>query len=259
MDNNLKLFEYAGSCVSFQRSDAIMINATEMCRAFGKRPAKWLELQSTIDFIDTISSVRNVDTSDLVVAKFGSPQNGGGTWMHEDVALEFARWLSPEFAIWCNDRVKELLTHGITATSSTIDDILANPDNGIKLLNALKQERKEKAILKEQNKLQQEVIQASTSKVNYYENVLQSNETYTFTQMAKELNFRSCVAFTTKLKEMKIVFRQSRQWLLAARFASLDYTKTRTHTYLDEAGRAKTNTITVWTEKGRLFLHNILK
>lgn len=30
--------------------------------------------------------------------------------MHEDVALEFARWLSPKFAIWCNRRIKELLT-----------------------------------------------------------------------------------------------------------------------------------------------------
>lgn len=31
--------------------------------------------------------------------------NGGqiqGTWMHEDVALEFARWLNPAFAIWCH-------------------------------------------------------------------------------------------------------------------------------------------------------------
>lgn len=34
--------------------------------------------------------------------------------MHEDVALEFARWLSPMFAIWCNDRIKELLTKGHT-------------------------------------------------------------------------------------------------------------------------------------------------
>lgn len=34
--------------------------------------------------------------------------------MHEDVALEFARWLSPAFAIWCNDRIKELLKNGST-------------------------------------------------------------------------------------------------------------------------------------------------
>lgn len=31
--------------------------------------------------------------------------------MHEDVALEFARWLDPIFAIWCNDRIKELIPY----------------------------------------------------------------------------------------------------------------------------------------------------
>lgn len=80
-----------------------MVNATEMAAAFDKRPGKWLELPSTREFIDTLSSIRKSDTS-LVTTVMGSPLSGGGTWMHEDVALEFARWLSPEFAIWCNDR-----------------------------------------------------------------------------------------------------------------------------------------------------------
>ena len=53
----------------------------------------------------------------FVVTKRGGDKHAEqGTWMHEDVALEFARWLSPEFAIWCNDRIKELLTMGMTAT-----------------------------------------------------------------------------------------------------------------------------------------------
>lgn len=39
--------------------------------------------------------------------------------MHEDVALEFARWLSPEFAIWCNDRIKDLFRQGVAVTDST--------------------------------------------------------------------------------------------------------------------------------------------
>ena len=48
-------------------------------------------------------------SADLVtVIKGGNGEQG--TWMHEDVALEFARWLSPKFAIWCNRRIKELLT-----------------------------------------------------------------------------------------------------------------------------------------------------
>lgn len=41
--------------------------------------------------------------------------------MHEDVALEFARWLSPAFAIWCNDRIKELLLTGKASIPSRSD------------------------------------------------------------------------------------------------------------------------------------------
>lgn len=48
--------------------------------------------------------------------------DNGGTWMHEDVALEFARWLAPAFAIWCNDRIKELLT-GNNASTLTIETV----------------------------------------------------------------------------------------------------------------------------------------
>lgn len=41
--------------------------------------------------------------------------------MHEDVALEFARWLSPAFAIWCNDRIKELLLTGTVSTGTATE------------------------------------------------------------------------------------------------------------------------------------------
>jgi hypothetical protein len=35
--------------------------------------------------------------------------------MDEDLTLEFARWLSPEFRIWCNDKIKELLKKGVVS------------------------------------------------------------------------------------------------------------------------------------------------
>lgn len=85
-----------------------MINATEMAKPFGKRPAKWLELPSTKTFLSPLCEVRKSDITNLVVtAKGNSGSFQQGTWMHEDVAMEFARWLSPGFAIWCNDRIKE--------------------------------------------------------------------------------------------------------------------------------------------------------
>lgn len=64
--------------------------------------------------------------------------------MHEDVALEFSRWLSPSFAIWCNDRIKELLKFGATALNPY--DLL-NPDFIIRLATELKDERAQKKIL----------------------------------------------------------------------------------------------------------------
>lgn len=77
-----------------------MVNATEMAKPFGKLSKDWLRLKSTDDFLETLSVARKISLPDLVQVKNGG--TGFGTWMHEDLALEFARWLSPAFAIWCN-------------------------------------------------------------------------------------------------------------------------------------------------------------
>jgi hypothetical protein len=47
--------------------------------------------------------------TDLVKIKRGRPDQGGGTWLHPDLAIEFARWCSPKFSIWCNEQIKEIL------------------------------------------------------------------------------------------------------------------------------------------------------
>jgi hypothetical protein len=94
--------------------NGLMVNATEMAKPFDKRPAKWLELPSTTEFLSQLQTIRKSDS--LIQTLEG---RGGGTWMHEDVAIEFARWLSLAFAIWCNDRIKELLKHRVTATAPT--------------------------------------------------------------------------------------------------------------------------------------------
>jgi hypothetical protein len=120
-------FDYEGNPVSFMTEGGIMVNATEMAKPFGevKKPGQWLRNQQTQEFLNELSVVRNCTTEQLIQAK----QGGGlqGTWMHEDVALEFARWLSPRFGIWCNDRIKELLTKGQTPLYPTTLD----PENPI--------------------------------------------------------------------------------------------------------------------------------
>ena len=103
-----------------------MVNATEMAKPFGKRPAKWLELPSTKEFLATLVTIRKSDSEFVKTINGGTTEKGKGTWMHEDVALEFARWLSPAFAIWCNDRIKELLMKGTVSTRTTQTDYTCN-------------------------------------------------------------------------------------------------------------------------------------
>jgi hypothetical protein len=82
-----------------------MINATEMARPFGKATPEWLRLPSTMRFMDTlIATGKSRSVDGLIVTRSGGLGGGGNTWMHEDVAIEFARWLSPAFAKWHNDR-----------------------------------------------------------------------------------------------------------------------------------------------------------
>ena len=107
--NESKTFIYEGSPVTFQIGEATMVNATEMAKSFGKQPVDWLKTNQAKSFLDAFSKLKNISFADLLIVRKGSSNLGGGTWMHEDVALEFARWLSPQFAIWCNDRIKELM------------------------------------------------------------------------------------------------------------------------------------------------------
>lgn len=111
---NYQNFSYNGSKITFSFSEkCIMINATKMAKPFGKYPKDWLRLNAAEEFLKALSSVRQIPLTGLVYKKQGG-SGEQGTWMHKDVAIEFARWLSPMFAIWCNDRIEELLTKGRT-------------------------------------------------------------------------------------------------------------------------------------------------
>lgn len=140
-----------------------MVNATQMAKSFGKEPKFWLMNQSTTDYLNELSKVRNLTLTDLVQVTKGG--NNPGTWMHEDVAMEFARWLSPAFAIWCNDRIKELLQYGMTATQPTLEQMINNPDLVISLATQLKNEREEKARLQAQAEQQQKIIEQKDTKI----------------------------------------------------------------------------------------------
>lgn len=275
-----QVFNYNGSPVTFQLGEATMVNATQMAKPFGKTTKDWLRLQSSQEFVNALVSVRQISLSQLVVTHKGNTSNyEQGTWLHEDVAMEFARWLSPQFAIWCNDRIKELMRHGMTATPQTVEALLNDPDTMIRTLQALKSER-ERAELERQRADKAEIqrdtfhsenrrlqhlhtgylrqLEEQAPKVEYADNVLNSAGTHTTTQIAKELEL-SAQTLNKLLHSFGVQFRQGNQWLLYAKYQNKGYMKTRTHSYNRKDGRTSTMLVSVWTEAGRMFIHNVIK
>lgn len=251
--NNPVVYDYKGSQISFISGENVMVNATQMAKPFEKSPKDFLKTEQTKRFIAALSEVKKILSSDLVRVVYG---DNGGTWMHEDVALEFARWLSPAFAIWCNDRIKELLRTGV-ATVSNDDEAIAYAMQVLN--NRLEQARQEKAMLEQQNNYLSNEIRQQAPKVKYVDDVLQSARTYTSTQMAKELDMKTAEQLHKKLKEKGVMFYQSGQWMLTATHCGKGYTRPRTTAFTRSDGSQGTNTITTWTETGRLFLHQLFE
>jgi len=267
----IQIFNYNNANITFKGENGVAyVNATEMSKAFGKQPSDWTKLKSSSNFLAELSVVRKIPRTDLITVLQGG--NVQGTWMHEDVALEFSRWLSPAFAIWCNDRIKELLKYGMTATPEKLEDILTNPDLLIGLATELKKEREAKALLESEIRvkeselsLKEEIIEiqdknlkAIAPKAEYVDQVLLAKETYAITRIAQELGM-SAVRLNQKLAEKKVIRKVDGQWILFQPYLGKGYTKAHTVTYQKSDGTTGTNTTTVWTEQGRKFIHDLFK
>lgn len=253
MENLTKVFSYGGSTVTFRKhGGSTYVNATEMAKNFGKQPVHWLNQNGTTEFIAELSKLRNRSLADLVMVTKGG--NASGTWMHEDVAIEFSRWLSPAFAIWCNDRIKELLTIGMTATQPTIDQMIEDPDILIRLATQLKEERAAKEAALETSKLQAKSISIMGPKAESYDKIYNSTSLITATLIAKDLGFRSVEAFNRRLVALKIQFRRGGTYVLTSNYSALGYTQLKTYPFYDSKGELKSSQTMHWTEKGRKFL-----
>ena len=116
------------------------------------------------------------------------------------------------------------------------------PQTYLEALEALVE--KEKSLI-----LATQTISEQKPKVEYYDKVLDSESCYTTTQIAKELEM-SAKQLNVLLSNLGVQFKQSKQWLLTAKYQDKGYVKTRTHILPN----GETSHSTVWTESGRQFL-----
>ena len=132
------------------------------------------------------------------------------------------------------------------------------PQNYKEALKALVQEVEAKERLQAQNELQAKELEKQAPKVAYYDEVLTSQSTYNANQIAKELGM-SAETMNKLLHKLEVQYKQGGQWLLYHPHQNKGYTKTVTHTYTNSQGQTCSRMSTVWTEKGRAFIHSLIQ
>lgn len=187
----------------------------------------------------------------------------GETWMLTEnglyeVLMQSRKPIAKQFKKGVKAILKEIRTNGgyIAASQDDTPELIMARALQVAQMTIDKHKRQlEQA--NERIALQDTQLKQQAPKVKYVDEVLRSVNTYTSTQMSKELGLKDADRLHRALKEKGVMFRQSGQWLLTAKYCGMDYTKPRTHQFTRSDGSTGTNTITVWTEKGRAFLHKV--
>ena len=166
-------------------------------------------------------------------------------------AKQFKRWVTHEV-------LPSIRKHGAYATPATLEAMLNDPDTMITTLQALKTEREEKKALQVQVAQRDQLIGELKPKADYVDWILNNPGLVTITQIAKDYGM-SGQAMNRQLYELEIQYKQSGQWLLYRKHHGMGYTHSETIAFNRSDGREDTKMETKWTQKGRLFIYELLK
>ena len=248
--NELKIFENR----DFGKIRSLMVNNEPFF--VGNDIATVLGYKNTRDALS-----KHIDEEDKIsdVAIYDGSQNRNMTIINEsglyslilssklESAKKFKRWVTSEV-------LPSIKKNGMYAT----DKLLNNPDLAIKVFEQLKQEREEKKKLQLENTQQKQIIGELKPKADYTDKILQNKGLVTITAIAKDYGM-SGEEMNKKLHDLGVQFKQSGQWLLYKEYHNNGYTHSETIDLTHRDGTHFVKMNTKWTQKGRLFLYDLLK
>lgn len=133
------------------------------------------------------------------------------------------------------------------------------------MARALQFANQQLALLKHQNMeltdtiaVQNQQILEMKPKVSYYDVVLNCKDLISTSSIAKDYG-KSAIWMNRYLHEKGVQFKQGDIWLLYQKYAQKGYTSTKTHSYPGTDGETHTKVHTYWTQKGRLFIYELMK
>ncbi|MES9730303.1 phage antirepressor KilAC domain-containing protein [Bacillus sp. AP50] len=191
-----------------------------------------------------------------------SPQVGKGDLIPEplvyklafrasnDIAEQFQDWLAIEV-------IPSIRKHGAYMTPKTINALLQDPDLIIGLASQLKQEQQARQVAEQKNLMLTQQIAENASKITYLDQILQSQDTVTVSQIAADYGL-SAMKLNKILNDEKVQYKVNNQWLLYSKHQNKGYTKSKTVEVVHTDGNRSVKMNTRWTQKGRLFIHELL-
>ena len=134
MYGQLQTRSWNGTAIPRRTSDGY-INATAMAKASGKQWNNYFQTDRTTTYMEALSRNLGIQVTSLYTAKPGE-----GTWIHERLAVDFARWISADFAVWMDAWFLEEVK-GLSQVQNTqpvlAPTVLDTVDRSINLLERL--------------------------------------------------------------------------------------------------------------------------
>jgi prophage antirepressor-like protein len=166
-------------------------------------------------------------------------------------AKPFRKWVTGEV-------LPTIRKHGVYMTSDILEQTIQNPDFLINICNALKAEQERRKTAELTVSVQSQQIAELQPKASYYDVVLNCKDLMSIGKIAKDYG-KSAVWLNKWLHEQNIQYKQGDLWLLYQKYAEQGYTSTKTQTYNGSDGTVHSRVHTYWTQKGRLFIYDLLK
>lgn len=198
-----------------------------------------------VERIDTLGGKQNmtiINESGLYALVFGS---------RLDSAKRFKHWVTSEV-------LPTIRKYKVYATDDMIDKMIDDPDLAIKAFTALKEERAKRKALETTVAAQSQQIAELTPKATYYDVVLRCKDAVNISVIAKDYGW-SAQKMNEYLHDKGIQYKRGGIWLLYQKYAAMGYTKTFTNLYSDSKAITHAGVHTKWTQKGRLFIYELLK
>lgn len=229
-----------------------------------KDVAEWIDYAKTSNgSYDVSKMLKTIDEDEKLIRKiFVSGQNRNMWFLTEDGFYEVCMQSTKPNAKIFKKEVKKILKTirktGMYMTDNVWDTITNNPEKlGEVLINYGKVKR-ELEHLEEENQIQKQLIAEYKPIKEYVDTILSSEDTMTITQIAADYGL-SAYELNKTLNEQRIIRKVGGQWILYAEHMNKGYTKSETITVKRKNGTEKVVPNTRWTQKGRLFVHNLLE